>query len=75
MVHKGVLTVKAERRPAESRTYLYNGRPHGQFEQNIVLPDTVNGDQIDATLKAGVLQITLTKHAEAKPKKVTVRTA
>jgi HSP20 family protein len=74
-VHKGVLTLKAERPADESRAYAYNGRWCGLFEQNIVLPETVNGDQVDATLSGGVLRIVLTKHAEAKPKKVTLRTA
>jgi HSP20 family protein len=74
-VHKGVLSLKAERPADESRNALYNSRWHGMFEQNIVLPETVDGDQVDATLSAGVLRIVLMKHAEAKPKKVALRSA
>jgi HSP20 family protein len=74
-IHKGVLSLKAERQAEDNRNYVYNSRWHGTFEQNIMLPETVDADHVDAALTGGVLKITLTKHAEAKPKKVSLRTA
>jgi len=73
-VHNGMLFIRGERRPEEGRRYLYNGRSFGRFERVITLPEAVKTDDVQATLKDGILSITLPKSPEAKPKKITLQT-
>ena len=73
-VHNGLLFIRGERRPAEGRNYLYNGRLFGRFERVITLPEAVDTDAVQAKLTAGVLQVALPKSPEAKPKKIAVTT-
>jgi HSP20 family protein len=70
-----VLSIKAERREPEGRRYVYNGRIFGRFEWAVALPEAVDIDQIGATLTNGVLHLTLPKKAEARTKKITVKTS
>jgi HSP20 family protein len=72
-VHNGMLFIRGERRPAEGRRYLYNGRSFGRFERVITLPEAVKTDDVQATLKDGILSITLPKNPEAKPRKITLQ--
>jgi HSP20 family protein len=72
-VHNGLLFIRAERRPAEGRNYLYNGRAYGRFERVITLPEAVDAEDVQARLADGLLCIELTKSPEAKPRKVTVK--
>jgi HSP20 family protein len=72
-VHEGVLTVKGERKDEAGRAYLYNGRSFGRFERAITLPSEVANDEVHATLVNGVLRVVLAKAAEAKPRKITIR--
>ena len=72
-VHNGMLFIRGERRPEEGRRYLYNGRSFGRFERVITLPEAVKTDDVQATLKDGILSITLPKSPEAKPKKITLQ--
>jgi HSP20 family protein len=74
-VHNGVLTIGADRPQQEGRPYLYNGRTFGRFERAVVLPEAVDTDHVEATLKSGVLHIALPKHPEARPKKITLKTS
>ena len=72
-VHNGLLFIRGERRPAEGRNYLYNGRLFGRFERVITLPEAVDTDHVRARLADGLLCIELTKTPESKPKKVAVQ--
>ncbi len=45
----------------------------GDFKRSFTLSDEVNKDEIEATLKNGVLQISLTKAEAAKLRKISVR--
>jgi len=74
-VHNGVLTIRGERKPEEGRRYLYNGRPYGRFEQAIALPEDVNTDEVQATMRDGVLRVDLPKRPEAKPRKIELKTS
>jgi len=73
-VHNKMLFIRGERKPAEGRQYLYNGRTFGRFERIISLPEEVNSAEVQATLSNGVLHVALPKSPEAKPRKITVRT-
>jgi HSP20 family protein len=72
MVHKGVLSIRGERKAEEGRRYLYNGRTWGRFERAITLPDEVNTADVQAELSHGVLRLTLPKSPETKPRKITL---
>jgi len=72
-VHNGMLFIRGERRPEEGRRYLYNSRSFGRFERVMTLPEAVKTDDVQATLKDGILFITLPKSPEVKPKKIMLR--
>ncbi|MCA1685095.1 MAG: Hsp20/alpha crystallin family protein [Planctomycetia bacterium] len=74
-VHNGVLFIRGQRKPEEGRRYFYNSRPYGRFERVVTLPDAVNTDDVQATLKDGVLRIELPKSPEAKPRKIELKTS
>jgi HSP20 family protein len=74
-VHKGVLSIRGERKAEEGRRYLYNGRTWGRFERAITLPDAVNAAEVQADLKDGVLRLTLPKSPETKPRKITLKSS
>jgi HSP20 family protein len=74
-VQNGVLTIKAERRANEPRNYAVDGRAYGRLERSVVLPDSVDAEQVEAKLENGVLSLTLPKHPAARPKKITVKTS
>ncbi len=46
----------------------------GDYERVFTLSDEVDRDKIDATIKQGVLRLTLTKSETAKTRKISVRT-
>ncbi len=74
-VHKGVLSIRGERKPEPGRQYLHNGRTWGRFERAITLPDEVDADAVQAELGHGVLRLTLSKSPATKPKKIALRTS
>ena len=47
---------------------------HGSFSRTFHLPETIETKKIKAKLKNGILEITLPKRTEAKPKKVEIET-
>jgi len=47
----------------------------GDFRRSFTIGDQIDGSQIAAELKEGVLTIHLPKRPEAKPRKITVRSA
>ena len=71
---KGALVVSAQRAaPEEERKYWHHSRRYGKSRFSLQLPDSVDGDKIDAQLQHGVLHLTLAKRPEAQPKKITVK--
>jgi HSP20 family protein len=74
-VHGDVLSIKVQRPEIEGRKYLYNGRVFGRFERDVVLPEAVDTERIEATLTGGLLNITLPKTPESRPKKISLKTS
>ena len=73
---KNTLVVHADRpAPEEGRNYYHHSRRYGKSRFSMQLPDTVDGEKIDAELRQGVLHLTLAKRPEAQPKKITVKTS
>jgi HSP20 family protein len=52
-----------------------NERGAGTFTRMLTLPTEIDGDQVKADYKNGVLMLTLPKHAAAKPKQIAVSVA
>jgi len=50
-------------------------RTFGVFTRSFTLPKTVDSDRISASYKNGVLELTLPKVAQAKPRKIEIRVA
>jgi HSP20 family protein len=73
-VVKNELTVKGERKE-EARddvTYHRRERELGPFTRVLHLPADIEADKVHATLREGVLTITLPKAETAKPRKIPV---
>jgi len=70
-----LLSIRGERRVADegkSQQYLHSERVFGQFERLIQLPLEVQADKVKATYRDGVLQVTLPKAEELKPREIKI---
>jgi HSP20 family protein len=75
-VHNGVLTVSGSRAAEERRegeSYALYERQYGSFSRSFALPDLADGERIEATMKSGVLTLTVAKKAAAKPRKIEIK--
>jgi HSP20 family protein len=75
-VENGLLTLKGSRsfeRATEGQTYHRVERAYGSFERSFTLPTNVDPDRIQARYRHGVLQLTLPKREEAKPKSIAIK--
>jgi len=73
-VVEDVLTVVTERTNAEDQEYLRQERSYGVRERKFSLPARVDADNIEASLKHGVLTVSLPKAPEATAKKIEIKT-
>ncbi len=74
-VENGVLTIKGERKEEEKREQdnsFYRERVYGSFCRSFNLPSRVDESKIQASLKDGVLNVTLPKAEEAKPREISI---
>lgn len=77
-VHNNVLTISGARQSEERKegeAYALYERQYGSFSRSFQLPDTADGDRVEAKLDAGVLHLTIWKKAEAKPRKIALSKA
>ncbi len=75
-VHNNILTVSGSRQAEERKegeSYALYERQYGSFSRSFSLPDTADGDRVEAKLDAGVLTLTIWKKAEAKPRKIALK--
>jgi len=75
-MENGVLTIKGERRAEsqqEGKEYKRVERVYGIFYRRFSLPDTADAEQVAATGKNGVLQITIPKKEIAQARRITVQ--
>jgi HSP20 family protein len=73
-----VLTLRGEKKrdsEVKEENYYRLERSYGTFNRSFELPTSVDASKIEATFKNGVLQITLPKTEEAKPKKIKINVA
>ena len=77
-MENGVLTIQGKRdheTTSESGGYKRYERVRGNFMRRFALPDTANGEDIAAETRNGVLEVTIPKHAELAPRKISVKQA
>jgi HSP20 family protein len=69
------LTVRGERRfdrDVKNESYHRLERVYGKFERNVQLPMPVQSDKVKAVYRDGVLEISLPKAEEVKPKEIKI---
>jgi HSP20 family protein len=71
---KGILTIKGERKSeVEQNGKLTRAeRAQGNFHRRFALPDSADADNITATGKFGVLEISIPKKPETTPRRITI---
>jgi HSP20 family protein len=76
-VTANVLSLKAARKTEAPEGYTAHRRERASFAfaQSYELPTRIDPEKVEASLKQGVLTLTLPKVPEAQPKKVTVTAA
>jgi HSP20 family protein len=74
-VKDNTLTLKGDKRferEVKEENYHRVERSYGSFQRVFTLPSTVQQDRVKAKFKDGILEITLPKVEEAKPKQIKV---
>jgi HSP20 family protein len=77
-VENNTLVIRGERKrdkEFEGKTAYRTERVYGKFVRSFSLPRTVDSSRISATYKDGVLELTLPKAEEAKPKRIEINAA
>jgi HSP20 family protein len=77
----GVLTLAGERRDEQRTGPNGQDSPHqqrmerrqGRFHRRFILPDTADAENVNATGRNGVLEISIAKHAKSQPRRITVK--
>lgn len=75
-INNDVLTLKGEKRfedQAKKDGYVRVERRYGSFSRTFSLSDNVDTDNVTANYKDGVLEITLPKQEEVKPKEIQIQ--
>ena len=74
-VRNNTLTLRGERRfekEVKQENYLRIERAYGSFHRSFTLPGTIQQDKIKAVFKDGVLELSLPKAEEARPKQIKI---
>lgn len=71
---EGLLTVKGEKKDVleENECCYCSERYHGSFSRSFQIPGKIKEDDIDATLKDGILKVVLSKSDESVAKKIEI---
>lgn len=75
---RGVLRISGERAAdvpeKDTKTTVYaRERSVGRFTRSVALPDDVDPNQVSATYRDGVLQVSIARKQAAQPKRITVQ--
>lgn len=72
-VDDGVLKISGERTfGGESKELRRRERSYGKFLRTFSLPTAIEPEKIEASLKNGILTVTLPKREESKPRQISV---
>ncbi|HEV2721197.1 MAG TPA: Hsp20/alpha crystallin family protein [Thermoanaerobaculia bacterium] len=77
-IENGVLTISGERKFEEKtkeKNFHRVERAYGRFVRSFTLPPNILNDNVKATFTEGLLELTLPKKEEAKPKKIHLQIA
>jgi HSP20 family protein len=68
------LTITGERKPAQPNggSYHRRERPYGKFSRTVTLPEDIDGARTTASMRNGVLTLTIPQHEAAKPRRIEV---
>jgi HSP20 family protein len=75
-IENNILMLRGERKRKtefEERDAYRLERTFGVFTRSFTLPKTVDSDRISASYKSGVLELTLPKAEQAKPRKIEIK--
>jgi len=75
-VDKGILTLRGERKQEKEekgKKFHRIERLYGSFTRSFTLPGNVDETKVDASFKDGILQLTIPKTKETKPKEIEVK--
>ena len=70
------LTIKGEKKTEEEvkeDDYYFCERSYGSFQRSVTLPSAVDTKRIEAKFSDGVLELSIPKSEEVKPKKVEIK--
>jgi len=70
------LTIKGEKKKeekVEDKNYYRMERTFGSFQRTFHLPNEVDASKVKASFKDGILNISLVKKEEAKPKEISIK--
>jgi HSP20 family protein len=71
----GILTIKGERKSEKregNERYSRVERQHGLFYRRFAMPDSADSEQVSASGRNGVLEISIPKRPETTPRRITV---
>ncbi len=74
-VSGNMLTIEGEKEASSEGKkdgYHYSEASYGSFSRSITIPSSVDASKIEANCEKGILEISLPKMAELKPKKIAV---
>jgi HSP20 family protein len=66
---------RKEEKEVREEDYFHSERTYGRIFRSVVLPDGVDTDAVTATVKDGVVEVTLPRKQAAATKKIEVKTA
>ncbi len=75
-VEDGVLMLSGERnleRKVEGKTFHRVERSHGTFSRSFTLPEDADAKKVNANYRDGLLEVSVTKREDGKPKAIEVR--
>lgn len=74
-VNEGMLTIKGERKfedEEKKKNYHRIERCYGSFSRSFSLPSNLEAEKIKASMNDGILEVTIPKKEEKKPKEISI---
>lgn len=74
-ISRNVITIKGEKKGEQKKEGAKTFRKEtwsGSFQRTLSLPETVDPDKVDASMKDGVLTVKIAKREEVKPRQISV---
>ena len=75
-IKENILTLKGERteeKEIKEENYYRRERRSGKFHRSFTLPAVIDPEKVVASYKAGVLEVTIPRPEEQKPKQIDIK--